>query len=86
MKEYLSSVSPKGQITIPVEIRKRLGVKPRDRVVFYVEDDEVKIKPFALQLAASFQSVPPLNPPKSISEMTQQAWDEHASNLVREGV
>ena len=32
-----SSVSPKGQVTIPVEIRRLLGVKPKDKVVFRVE-------------------------------------------------
>ena len=35
MKEMLSSVSPKGQITIPVAIRRLLGVKPKDTVAFY---------------------------------------------------
>lgn len=31
----------KGQITIPVEIRERLNLRPRDRVRFVVEDDRV---------------------------------------------
>lgn len=29
-----ATVTSKGQITIPVSIRKSLGLKPRDRVVF----------------------------------------------------
>ena len=41
MKEYVSSVSPKGQITIPIEIREMLGVKPKDKVIFEVGEEGV---------------------------------------------
>jgi AbrB family looped-hinge helix DNA binding protein len=33
MSEFTSSVSPKGQVTLPQKFRERLGIKPRDRVV-----------------------------------------------------
>jgi len=29
-----AAVTSKGQITIPAEIRRRMGIKPQDRVVF----------------------------------------------------
>jgi len=35
----LSTVTTKGQVTIPKHIRDRLGIKPNDRVDFVVEDD-----------------------------------------------
>lgn len=41
MKEMLSSVSEKGQVTIPLEIRRALDLKPRDKVAFTLEDGEV---------------------------------------------
>ena len=31
-----AAVTSKGQITIPAEIRRRMGIKPQDRVVFTV--------------------------------------------------
>ncbi len=37
MARFVSSVSPKGQITIPSEIRKRFGIKPKDELAFEVE-------------------------------------------------
>ncbi len=40
-REAVSSVSPKGQITIPAAIRHLLGVGPKDRVAFRVENGEV---------------------------------------------
>jgi antitoxin PrlF len=86
MKEYVSSVSPKGQITIPIEIRKRLGVEPRDKVVFLVEGDEVKIVPITSSLEAGFQAFPALERPLSTEDMAAIAWEEHAQEIAREGL
>jgi antitoxin PrlF len=36
-----SSLTTKGQITIPSDIRKQLGLNPGDKVGFLVEDDHV---------------------------------------------
>ena len=40
-----STISSKGQITIPLEIRNRLGLKSGDRVEFVVEDNRTTIRP-----------------------------------------
>jgi antitoxin PrlF len=40
-----SSVSSKGQVTIPLEIRNRLGLKEGDRVDFVVEDGKTVLRP-----------------------------------------
>ena len=42
-REVHASVTSKGQVTIPVEIRQLLGVRARDKVVFQVEDNQVRI-------------------------------------------
>ena len=41
----VSTISSKGQITLPVEIRTRLGVKSGDQVEFYVEDGKTVLRP-----------------------------------------
>jgi antitoxin PrlF len=86
MKEFVSSVSPKGQITIPAEVRRLLGVKPKDKVTFTVDGDEVKIMPASSRLAASFQAVPALTPARTLTEMTEIAGEEHAEHVAREGL
>lgn len=43
MKELLSTVTTKGQVTIPVEIRRRLGVVAHDKVAFVLDDDQVRL-------------------------------------------
>ena len=40
-----STISSKGQITIPQEVRKRLGLEPGDRVEFVVEEGRTILRP-----------------------------------------
>jgi len=42
---YTSTVSSKGQVTLPVEIRRRLGLKQGDRVDFVVERERTVLQP-----------------------------------------
>ena len=40
-----STISTKGQVTIPQEIRENLGLKPGDRVEFVTEEGRTFIRP-----------------------------------------
>ncbi len=42
---HQSTLTTKGQTTIPREIRKLLGLKENDRILYEVEDGKVAIKP-----------------------------------------
>ena len=41
---YQSRLSSKGQVTVPVEIRERLGLETGDTVVYEVEDDRAVLR------------------------------------------
>lgn len=86
MKEFVSSVSPKGQITLPVEVRRRLGVRPKDKVVITVEGDEVKITLAHTDYAASYQAVPALREQLTLDEMVEIAHEERAREAAKEGL
>jgi antitoxin PrlF len=43
MNEHLTIVTRKGQVTIPADIRRALGIKEGDKVAFVLEDDQVKL-------------------------------------------
>ncbi len=64
MKEYESRMTQKGQITIPVEIRAQLGLKPKDKVRFVPEADGVKVQPAESRLRKYFGSVKPHHRPE----------------------
>jgi len=81
----VSTVSEKGQITIPLEVRRSLGIKPRDKVTFTLEDGCVRLAPAVSSLEASFQAIPPLDRPLTDKEITEEAAREHVRHVAREG-
>ena len=44
MKEILATLTSKGQVTLPAEVRKSLGLKTGDKIAFRVEDNEVRLR------------------------------------------
>ncbi|MGB7584083.1 MAG: AbrB/MazE/SpoVT family DNA-binding domain-containing protein [Terriglobales bacterium] len=43
--KYSSTISSKGQVTVPQRIRERLGLAPGDRLEFVVDGDRTVIRP-----------------------------------------
>ena len=84
MKEFTSSLSPKGQITLPIEVRRLLGIGPKDKVRIRLEDGEVKIAPAKPDIEASL-AVPALNVRRTLAEMTAIAQEDQAQEAASEG-
>lgn len=59
-----STMTQKGQVTIPQAIRKRLGLRPRDRVEFAVVGDNVVIRPARTRLLDGYGAVAPRTRPE----------------------
>lgn len=73
MKEQqVSSVSPKGQITIPIEFRRMLGLKPKDKVSIEAEDGELRVKPAKSTAEQLYGSVTPLTN-QSVEDVIMEA-------------
>ena len=46
--QFTTTITQKGQATIPVAIRRRLGMKPNSKIVFELKNDtEASVKPVA---------------------------------------
>ena len=74
MKEILSTVTSKGQVTIPVEIRQYLGIDTGDKIAFVIDDDgsiRIKIPRYPLRGAAGS-----LKRPLSWQQMRQVAYED----------
>jgi AbrB family looped-hinge helix DNA binding protein len=87
--EFTSSVSPNGQITIPLAIRERLDIKPKDKVTIRMEGEKVSIKKDIGSIEDSYQAIPRL--PKdlrrlSVDELVEIAREDHARDVAREGL
>ena len=79
MKESLATITAKGQVTIPADIRKALGLKPRDKVAFIFDEGEVKLEPSSSTLIAGFGAVKPRKKPEDFKELRGevQKWVAH---------
>lgn len=49
-----STLTQKGQVTIPANIRRKLGLRTGDRVSFVQEGDHVLVKPAQSDIRAAF--------------------------------
>lgn len=58
MREITSKLTSKGQLTLPVEIRRHLGVGPKDKVAFVVQaDGTVQVRPATYSTIESVRGI-----------------------------
>lgn len=86
MKAIVSTVTDKGQVTIPVEVRNRLGIARGQKVVFLIEGNEVRLKPERFTLESVFGSVPALPGQETddFEDQIEEAMEEEAERIVSE--
>lgn len=84
MKEFTTTITQRGQVTIPAEVRRLLGVKPRDKVTFSILDGEVRLTPVSLSLESAYGSVKASKRPEDFDEVSRTAKDAKAEQTARE--
>ncbi len=82
-QEHLGTVTQKGQVTIPLAIRRLLNVAPYDRVIFRVSNGRVELLPAKMTLETVFGAVRPLTRPENWKRIRQQAREERVSARVK---
>ncbi len=68
----IARVSKRYQVVIPREVRKKLGIKEGDRVVFEIEGDEIRIRKVRdfMSLAGTLKGEP--IPPERVRERVEE--------------
>lgn len=84
MAEHLSTITRKGQVTIPAEIRRALHLKEGDSVTWRQEGNEVRLLPARFTLESAFGSVEPRRRPEDFEEVTRAAKASKARASVDE--
>jgi AbrB family looped-hinge helix DNA binding protein len=83
MLKLRTKVTRKGQVTVPVEIRRALGLKEGDPVEFTMTDGEVRLArggSVVERTAGIFKSdLPPLTP-REMREVAEQVWADEADD------
>ena len=69
MKELLATVTSKGQITIPVEVRRSLGLRQGDKVAFVIDDRQVVLRRTGSVVAATAGALRSARSPLSAKDL-----------------
>jgi AbrB family looped-hinge helix DNA binding protein len=83
MKEIVTSLTQRGQVTVPAEVRRLLGLKSRDKVAFAIDDDQVRLMPVAFTLESAFGSVTAQNRPEDFKALSRVAREERGRLKTR---
>jgi AbrB family looped-hinge helix DNA binding protein len=83
-RRYVASVTRRGQVTIPAEVRRLLRTEDRPKVVFHVEDGSVRMAPVEMTLEEVLASPTPLGRPSEDEELSNIAKEEKARSTVEE--
>ena len=81
-EEYIRTVTSKGQVTIPSEVRDALGVKPNSQVVVSLQEGKVVIEPVTMTLEEAFGSVKPITRPENFKALRAIALEEKAEKVI----
>src|ERR687895_2133279 len=84
MRELETRLTRKGQVTIPAEIRHRLGLKPKDLVRFELAGDAVKLKPAPSRLLAGFGAATPTQKPEDWRKIREDMEAAMAEEVAAE--
>lgn len=80
--EHVRTLTAKGQVTIPADIRRLLGLEPNDPVVFRVVDNRVHLEAAPMSLEEAFGSVTPLQRPEDFDDVRRTAREERVARAT----
>ena len=83
MKKIVTTITQRSQVTIPAEVRRVLGVKPRDKVAFTIQGGGVRLTPAIFSLESAYGSVTPVETPENFEEISQAAKEAKGEKTAR---
>jgi len=85
MKGLETTLTQKGQVTIPAEIRSLLGLKPHDKVRFEVEGEAVRLRPVPSKVQRWYGAVTPRHRPEDFRQVREEFEQGVADEADAEG-
>ena len=80
-----TSITKKGQVTIPKEIREALGLKERDKIIFTIRGSEIRMRPIRGTILDLRGTVYPKERPEEFEKVRMKVKRKRAKNIA-EGV
>jgi AbrB family looped-hinge helix DNA binding protein len=85
VRERETTITQKGQVTIPVEVRATLGLKPKDKVIFEVTGDVATIRRAPSKILRWYGSVTPRQRPEDFQKLREEFEQGVAEEVDQEG-
>ena len=82
VNESISTVTRKGQVTVPVGIRRALGLKEGDKVAFVLEDGVARLKRRESYAERTAGAVKTDQPPLTAEQLRQAAEQAIADETI----
>jgi len=83
MDEMTTTITTKGQVTIPAPLRRRFGIKPKDRVAFRVKNGEIVVSRVEATVEDAYGAVRPLRRPEDFERIIREAKEDRAEKRWR---
>jgi AbrB family looped-hinge helix DNA binding protein len=78
-----TTITRKGQVTIPKEIREALGLKERDKMIFVLKGDEIVMRPLRGTILDLRGSVTPKDQPEDFEKVREEVKTERARSVAQ---
>lgn len=75
-------ITSKGQITIPKQVRERLGVETGDALEFWFEDDRLEVRPLRRRRVKEFRGLFHVPQAHAFAEERARAWSTRARQIA----
>jgi len=76
-----STITSKGQTTIPNQIRKQMDLRPGDSLVYRIEGDQILVRPVKGTLLDAYASVKPKKRPEDFTALRRKARKQRAARV-----
>lgn len=86
MRVVTATITGKGQVTIPVDVRRHLGIQEGDRIEFFVREDGcVQVRRAKYPTVTSLRgAAASLKEPKTWEEIENSAREERVEAILRD--
>lgn len=85
MADQIAKITSKGQVTIPKEVRRALGVHENDQLLFVVEGNQAVIIPLKRRALSEFRGALPATRPYTGMEAAREAYHKEIAERLLAG-
>ena len=87
MAEFVATVTSKGQLTVPIGVRRKLGIDPGDQVAFVIDGENGarfrRIEHTVQSVRGLIPTPPGMSETIDFDDLIEEAMSDHADEVMR---